>query len=66
MAWGGYLSPHIPACQAALARLKCEDDDARRLAHTVQLACELVENGAEETQEVVELSNWVHEKYVRG
>jgi hypothetical protein len=63
---GNYIGQHIPACRAALLRLIPYDDDAEKLMRTVGLALNLVANGAPVTEELGDLSGWVHEKYVKG
>ncbi len=63
---GYYIGQHIPACRAALLGLIPYDADAEKLMRTVGLALDLVENGAPVTEELGDLSGWVHEKFVKG
>lgn len=72
MAWdqidgsGAHINPHIPACREAVARLVIEDEDTAKLTQAVRLAMDAAEPGGSETQELQELSCWVHKRYVRG
>lgn len=71
MAWdlidgsGAYIKPHIPACLEALACLVIENEDTGKLARVVRLALVVAEQGGPETQELRELSGWVHRRFVR-
>ncbi len=42
---GGHIYPHISACQAALARLDCQDEDTLKLVKWVRLALAIAERG---------------------
>ena len=72
MAWdqidgsGAYINPHIPACREAVTCLACEDEDTAKLAQAVRLALDVAERGGPETPELLGLSGWAHERYVRG
>ena len=63
---GAYINSHIPACREAVTRIACDDEDTEKLARTVRLALDVAEQGGPETRELVELSGWVHKRYVRG
>lgn len=72
MAWdvidgsGAHIHPHIATCRNAVSGLICEEEDTEKLAHAVRLALDVAERGGPQSPELIELSSWVHKRYVRG
>jgi len=71
MAWdmidgsGAYLAPHIKEVRQALRRLEPDDEQTAKRISAVTRALNDAENGSE-SEEVISLSSWVHEEYVKG
>jgi hypothetical protein len=63
---GAYLQPHLTEVSVALKACSPEDADTRKLLAAAKLALEFAAEGRDETPELVNLSNWVHKKFIRG
>lgn len=63
---GAYIENHLAACAASVSTVNVQDEDTRKLVGTVSLALRLVKEGSAESQELIDLSSWVHETYVKG
>jgi hypothetical protein len=72
MAWdqidgsGAYINDKIAACEAALAKIKTTDERTQKLIRTVRQALEIAQQEKPRTEELEELSMWVHKEYVEG
>lgn len=78
MAWeyidgaGSYIRPYLSLCQTALSQVPLSDDNITKLVKTVKLSLSLAEQVEQkpeirpETDELIELSSWVHQEYVKG
>jgi hypothetical protein len=62
----GRIHRDIPAIREAVEGLECTDEDTGKLIRAVRLALDVAERDDTETPELVELSDWVHKRYVRG
>lgn len=72
MAWefidgaGNYIQFRFSACHNAVSKIIILDEKMDKLVRTVKLALETVEQEAAESDELIELSSWVHKVYVEG
>jgi hypothetical protein len=62
---GSYLSKFLDACIASVTNLNPEGENTISLHNTVILALRLVKDGGHDSQELADLSLWVHKTYVR-
>jgi hypothetical protein len=63
---GSYISSHLSQCKKSVSKLIPYDENSDKLIQTVLFALQLVEDGKNESDELTELSSWVHKEYVRG
>jgi hypothetical protein len=72
MAWdlidgsGNYISPYISTCKAALSKITFVDEISSKLIHAVRLALDIAEQDNSESDELMNLSSWVHKEFVQG
>jgi|WetSurMetagenome_2_1015567.scaffolds.fasta_scaffold13903_3 hypothetical protein len=63
---GTYLTQYTHECLAAVGQVAPDDESTARLVQTVMMALTAAARPRREPEELRELSNWVHETYVRG
>jgi hypothetical protein len=63
---GVYLTKYLNECGLAVSLVKPDDERTVKLLETVTMALMAVAGGGRESDELLELSSWVHKTYVRG